>query len=84
MSAAQAMLFLGTLRERLAIVALDAGEYVSGLERFASLGIVGGTIYDAMLAAYALKADGRDDLPLESATLSPMWSRDIAMRMRTP
>ena len=39
MSAAQAMLFLATPRERLTVVALDAAEYFVGLERFAALGI---------------------------------------------
>jgi len=57
MGAAQAMLFLGTLRERLTVVALDASEYFVGLERFAALGVAGGTIYDAMMALCALKAD---------------------------
>ena len=57
MSAAQAMLFLGTLQERLNVVALDASEYFAGVERFAGFGIVGGTIYDAMMALCALQAD---------------------------
>ena len=57
MSAAQALLFLGTLRDRLTVVALDAPEYLVGLERFGALGIVGGTIYDAMMALCALKAN---------------------------
>jgi hypothetical protein len=57
MSPAQAMQFLGTVRERLTVVALDGAEYFSGLERFAALGVAGGTIYDAMLGLCALKAD---------------------------
>jgi hypothetical protein len=57
LTAAQAMLFLSTLRERLTVIALDAAETFIALERFAALGIEGGTIYDAMLAFCALKAD---------------------------
>jgi len=57
LSAAQAMLFLGTLRERLTVVALDAPGYFAGLERFAALGIAGGTVDDAMIALCALNVD---------------------------
>src|SRR5216110_1334065 len=49
-SSEQAMLFIGSVRERLAIIALDADEYAAALEASAALGIVGGSIYDAMLA----------------------------------
>ena len=52
----QAMLFIGNIRERLTIVALTAEEYAKTLQTFAGLGVVGGTIYDALLAGCALKA----------------------------
>jgi predicted nucleic acid-binding protein len=55
-SAEQAILFIETLRERLSVVSLDAEEYWHGLKRYADLGIVGSTIYDAMLGYCALKA----------------------------
>ena len=55
-SGEQAMLFIGSLRERLSIVALDGDEYAEALEASATLGIVGGAIYDAMLAQCAIKA----------------------------
>lgn len=47
------MLFIGSIRERLAI-ALSGDEYADALEASASLGIVGGGIYDAMLAHSAI------------------------------
>ena len=50
------MLFVGNIRERLTIVALTADEYARTLQTFAELGVVGGTIYDALLAGCALKA----------------------------
>ncbi len=55
-SSEQAMLFIGNIRERLTIVALTAEEYGKALQTFADLGVVGGAIYDALLASCALKA----------------------------
>ena len=55
-SGEQAMLFIGSIRERLSIVALSGNEYADALEAAAALGIVGGGIYDAMLARCAIKA----------------------------
>lgn len=55
-SGEQAMLFIGDITERLTIVALAADEYAKTLQTFANLGVVGGTIYDALLAGCALKA----------------------------
>jgi len=55
-SGEQAMLFVGSIRERLALVALTGDEYASSLASSAARGIVGGTVYDALLAACALKA----------------------------
>jgi len=52
----QAMVLVAEIRERLSIVALDVGEYVRALEKSAALGISGGSIYDALLAACAIKA----------------------------
>jgi predicted nucleic acid-binding protein len=55
-SGEQAMLFIGSVQERLSIIALDGNEYIGGLERSASQGIAGGAIYDALLAHCAMKA----------------------------
>jgi len=55
-SGEQAMLFIGSIRERLSIVALSGDEYADALQSAASLGIVGGGIYDATLAHCDLKA----------------------------
>ena len=54
-SCEQAMLFIGSIRERLSIIALAGDEYANALQSSSSLGIVGGGIYDAMLAHCALK-----------------------------
>jgi predicted nucleic acid-binding protein len=55
-SSEQAMLFIGSIRERLAIIALSGDEDADALAAAAALGIVGGGIYDAMLAHCAIKA----------------------------
>jgi predicted nucleic acid-binding protein len=52
----QGMLFINDLRERLTIVGLTPDEYFAMLQSNAALGIVGGAIYDALLAACALKS----------------------------
>ncbi len=55
-SGEQALLFVGNIQERLAIVALDGDDYVDLLKTSAALGIVGGSVYDALLARCAIKA----------------------------
>jgi hypothetical protein len=50
-----AMLFIGSIRERLSLVALDGDEYAKALEASASLGVIGGGIYGAILANCARK-----------------------------
>ena len=55
-SSEQAMLFIDSIRERLSAIALDGEECADALKAAASLGIVGGSIYDAMIAHCALKA----------------------------
>jgi predicted nucleic acid-binding protein len=55
-SAEQAMLFIGSIRNRLSLIALTGNEYADALQAASVLGIVGGGIYDAMLAHCALKA----------------------------
>jgi predicted nucleic acid-binding protein len=54
-SGEQAMLFITDVRERLTVIALTRDEYFESLESDAKLGVVGGTIYDAILARCALK-----------------------------
>ncbi len=56
LSGEQVLLFLEHIRERLRLVTLDAEEYFATLEEAAAAGVVGGTVYDALLARCALKA----------------------------
>ena len=55
-SAEEALLFVGSIREGLSIVALDGDDYADALQASAACRIIGGGIYHAMLAHCALKA----------------------------
>jgi predicted nucleic acid-binding protein len=52
----QAMLFVATVREQLALITLTDDEYYGALGDAAATGVTGGTIYDALLGACAMKA----------------------------
>jgi predicted nucleic acid-binding protein len=55
-SGEQAMLFIGSIRERLTVVGLTPDEYFTMLQSNSDLGVTGGAIYDALLASCALKS----------------------------
>jgi len=78
-----AMLFIGSIRERLAIIALDGNEYADALTASAVLGIVGGGIYDAMLAHCAIKAEA-EALFTWNLRHYAQCGTEIVGRLRTP
>jgi predicted nucleic acid-binding protein len=53
----EALLFLGDIRQRLTLVALDEQEYFQMTEASAAASLVSGAIYDAILGYCALKAE---------------------------
>jgi len=53
----EALLFLGDVRERLTLIALDEQEYFQMTEASAGANLAGGAIYDAILGHCALKAN---------------------------
>ena len=55
----EALLFLGNVRERLTLVALDEQEYFQVAEASAAGGLASGAIYDAILGHCALKAKAK-------------------------
>ena len=55
----QAILFIGNIWERLTVIGLTPDEYADMLQSSSERGIVGGTIYDALLAACAMKAGAK-------------------------
>jgi predicted nucleic acid-binding protein len=82
-SGEQAMLFIGSIRERLAIIALSGGEYGDALEASAARGIVGGGIYDAMLAHCAIKAKA-ETIYTWNGRHYAQCGVDVTQRLRTP
>ncbi|HTR35026.1 MAG TPA: PIN domain-containing protein [Bryobacteraceae bacterium] len=82
-SSEQAMLFIGSIRERLTIIGLDGDEYADALEASATRGIVGGSIYDAMLAHCALKARAEVIFTWNSRHYA-QCGEPIVQRLRTP
>ena len=82
-SGEQAMLFIGNIRERLSIVALNSDEYADALAASAASGILGGGIYDAMLAHCALKANAEAIYTWDTHHYA-LCGREVARRLRTP
>jgi predicted nucleic acid-binding protein len=82
-SGEQAMLFIGNIRERLSIVVLGSNEYADALEASAALGIVGGGIYDAILAHCAIKANA-EAIYTWNIRHYTLCGREVAGRLRTP
>jgi predicted nucleic acid-binding protein len=56
LSGEQVLLFLENVRERLALITLSVDEYHATIKEAAERGVIGGTIYDALIARCALKA----------------------------
>jgi predicted nucleic acid-binding protein len=82
-SGEQAMLFIADIRERLSLIALDANEYAKALEASAARGIVGGGIYDAMLAHCAIKAQAETIYSWNSRHYS-QCGPEVTQRLQTP
>ena len=82
-SGAQVMLFVGSICERLSLVSLDGEEYAKALGAAAALGVVGGGIYDAILAHCALKAHA-ETIYSWNARHYAQCGPDVTQRLRTP
>ncbi|MGA2352997.1 MAG: PIN domain-containing protein [Terriglobales bacterium] len=83
MSADQALLVLDSVEERLEIVSLDAREYRLAIQDAATAGIVGGTIYDALIGWSALKAGATRIYTWDVADFRRLGA-EIANKVRTP
>lgn len=79
----EGMLLLQDLRDRLTLVALDDDEYWSTLKECSALGITGGTVYDALIARCAVKADAEILYTWNLGHFSRLGP-DVAWRIRTP
>ena len=82
-SSEQALLFIGSIRERLSIVALTGDEYADVLQLSSALGIVGGGIYDALLAHCAIKAKAESIYSWNERHYA-QCGPEVSRRLRTP
>lgn len=77
------MLLLESLQERLSIITLEASEYWSTIKSCSELGIVGGAVYDALIARCAIKA--RVEILYTWNVMDfRRFGTEIANRVRTP
>ena len=79
----QVLLFLDDIRKRLAIVHLAEEDYYSTISEAAGDGLLGGTIYDALIARCALKANCDTIYTWNSGDFSRL-GLEVAKRTRTP
>jgi predicted nucleic acid-binding protein len=82
-SAEQAILFVDDLRDRLTVVSLTADEHAQGLRKYGAMGIVGGTIYDTLLAHCALKARAEEIYSWNTRHYQ-QFGPEVVARLRTP
>jgi predicted nucleic acid-binding protein len=79
----EALLFLHDIRNHLGLVALDGSEYFTVLEDAATMGIVGGTAYAAIIAHCALKANAQTIYTWNIKHFNRL-GESIAARLRQP
>ena len=82
-SAEKARLFIASLREKLQAISLTDVEYYEMLDHYAAAGIVGGAIYDAVIARCAIKA-GADVLLTVNQRDFTRFEDQIAQLVKTP
>jgi len=83
LSGEQVLLFLEAIEERLAVIALDSREYSSTIREAAAAGIVGGMLYDAVLARCARKGSAQVIFTWNVQHFRRLGS-DVASRVKTP
>ena len=79
----QALLFLDEVEKRLELVYLNTREYRLAINQAAHHGVLGGTIYDALLGQCALKAGATRILTCDVAHFQRLGS-EISDKVRTP
>ncbi len=83
LSAEAAALLLQEIERRLALVWIEGDEYVAAIHRIAKMGVVGGAVYDGLIATCALKANA-DVLYTWNVNHFKMFGEEVARRVRTP
>ena len=83
MSTDQVLLFIDDLRERLTIIHLTEQDYYATISAAANESILGGTIYDALLARCALKSNCEIIYTWNTADFSRLGT-EVSKRLQTP
>jgi predicted nucleic acid-binding protein len=83
MSSESADLLVQEIEHRLTLVSLNGDEYRAAVRRIARMGIVGGAVYDGLIAACALKA-GANHLYTWNARHFDLLGADIQKLVTTP
>jgi len=79
----QAVLVLEEIERRLAVTGLDGGEYLSTMRNAAAFGVAGGAVYDALVAACAIKA-GADRIYTWNVRDFSRFGPEIERRVHLP
>jgi predicted nucleic acid-binding protein len=82
-SGEQALLFLENVRERLTLIALTGEEYYAAIKDAVEAGVIGGMIYDWLIARCAIKAKA-DSIYTWNTRHFEQLGPAIAKRLRTP
>lgn len=82
LSGEQVLLFLDNIREHLTLIALTGDEYHAAIRDAVGDGVIGGTIYDAVIARCALKAKA-DTVYTWNTRHFAQFGNGIAERLRT-
>jgi predicted nucleic acid-binding protein len=83
MAGDQALFFIDEIRRQLAIITLSEEDYATTIASAAAEGVTGGTIYDALLAQCALKADASTIYTWDVGHFR-LLGAEVARRVRTP
>jgi predicted nucleic acid-binding protein len=83
LSAESAALLVQEVEHRLTLVWLDGDEYFAAINRIAGMGIIGGAVYDALIAACAAKAKA-DTVYTWNIAHFVLLGNEVARRVRTP
>ena len=82
-TAHQALTFVEAVQERFRLLALDSQEYLDSIRQASDRNVVGGTLYDAVIAACAVKARA-DTLYTWNVGHFLLLGDEISKRVRTP
>jgi predicted nucleic acid-binding protein len=77
------MLFVADVQARLTTIALTPEEYFAAISEYSAMGVVGGAIYDALIAHCALKARA-EKIFTWNVRHFRQFGPDVEKKLRTP